>query len=257
MATALITGATAGIGHEFAAQLAARGNDLVLVARDGVRLEKVATELGTRHGVRVEVLTADLSKQDDITTVARRVESSDRPIDMVVNNAGHGMHTELLDASVREHQWNSMMVMQWALQEISVAAGRAMRERGHGSIINVASTSAWIRTGNYSALKSWVLVFTEGLAGELHGTGVKVTALCPGWVHTEFHERADINNKLPEIVYIDVHQLVREALDDNAHGKVISVPSVKWKVALALAQHAPRWGVRLISRALSKSRRKH
>ncbi|WP_022909066.1 SDR family NAD(P)-dependent oxidoreductase [Aestuariimicrobium kwangyangense] len=257
MATALVTGGTAGIGNAFCRHLAARGYDLVIVARDVDRMNTLATELHQAYGAEVEVLPADLSVAADVTRVAERVEDADRPVDLVVNNAGFGLHAKLLDKDELGLQRRAMDVMCWAVLELSTAAGRAMKARGRGTIINVASTSAWIMSGNYSAVKAWCLSFTQGLANELHGTGVKVSALCPGWVHTEFHDRAGINaGTLPDIVWVDVDTLVQSALDDAEAGKVISVPTLKWKAAIQIAQHAPRWSMRLVSRALSSSRQK-
>ena len=257
MATALVTGGTAGIGNAFCRHLAARGNDLVIVARDTARMQQLADELTSAYGVEVEVMTADLSVPADITRVADRVEDAERPIEIVVNNAGHGLHAKLLDKDALATQRGAMEVMCWAVLEISGAAGRAMKARGHGQIINVSSTSAWIMTGNYSAIKSWVLSYTQGLAVELRGTGVKVSALCPGWVHTEFHDRAGISaTNLPEVVWVDVDTLVSEALDDAAAGKVISIPTAKWKAAIFVAQHGPRAFLRWFSGKLSSSRHK-
>lgn len=257
MATALVTGATAGIGHAFVRHLAARGDDLVLVARDTKRMEALKTEMQTQYGVEVEVLPADLSKPEDITRVADRLESTDKPVDMLVNNAGFGLHEKLLDKSALPTQRRAFEVMMWAVLELSGAAGRAMKARGHGNIINVASTSAWIMSGNYSAIKAWVLTLTEGLSTELYGSGVKVTALCPGWVHTEFHDRAGISKtNLPDIVWVDVDTLVKEALEDNDKGRMRSIPTLKWKAAIFVATHGPRGFIRWFSRQLSSSRSK-
>lgn len=257
MATALVTGATAGIGNAFARHLAARGNDLVLVARDRERLQQTADELTRAYGVEVEVLTADLNEADQLNAVAERVESADRPIEILINNAGFGLHAQLLDASKLPLQHQAMEVMCWAVLVLSGAAGRAMRDRGHGTIINVASTSAWISTGNYSAIKAWCLAYTEGLYNELHGTGVKVSALCPGWVRTEFHDRAGISaGNLPEVVWVDIDTLVEESLADAERGVVISIPTWKWKLANLVAKLGPRGFIRWFSRKLSSSRRK-
>lgn len=257
MATALVTGGTAGIGNAFCRHLAARGHDLVIVARDVERMNTLATELHQAYGAEVEVFPADLSVAEDVTRVAERLEDASRPIEVLVNNAGFGLHAKLLDKSELGLQRRAMDVMCWAVLELSAAAGRAMKARGHGTIINVASTSAWIMSGNYSAVKAWCLSFTQGLAGELHGSGVKVSALCPGWVHTEFHDRAGISaGNLPDIVWVDVDTLVQQALDDAEAGRIISIPTLKWKIAIQIAQHAPRWTMRSASRLLSSSRQK-
>lgn len=257
MATALITGATAGIGNAFARELAARGNDLVIVARDTQRLGSVAEELRAAHGVDVEVLTADLSVRDDVDRVAARLEDQARPVDMLVNNAGFGLHSSLLDEFAVDTHVRALDVMCLAVLILGGAAGRAMSERGRGQIINVASTSSAIFSGNYSAIKSWARTYSTALALELRGSGVTVTGLLPGWVRTEFHDRAGISaSNLPGIVWIDADVLVRECLEDAAKGKVESIPTWKWKIAMFIGDHGPRALTRFVSSKLSKSRRK-
>ncbi len=256
MATALVTGGTAGIGNAFARELANRGYDLVLVARDTARLAQVAEEIHDRHGVEVETMTADLSLRADMDAVAARIEDPDRPIEMLINNAGFGLHGSLLDRDVELHV-KALDVMCLAVLILSGAAGRAMKERGHGSIINIASSAAIITTGNYSAVKAWALNYTEGLAVELAGTGVKVTAVMPGWVHTEFHQRAGIRaGNLPEVVWLSAEEVAQDALNDNAAGKVISIPSARWTAGVNAARLIPRRAIRWFSGKLSASRRK-
>ena len=255
MALALVTGGTAGIGHAFAVELASRGWDLVLVARDTARLETVSADLKTRFGTTTEIITADLSVRADMLHIAERLECTQHPIEMLINNAGFGIHASLMDKdfSIQE---KALDVMCLAVLVLSGAAGRAMSARGHGSIINIGSSSGIITTGNYSAVKAWVNTYTEGLANELRGTGVTVTAVLPGWVHTEFHQRAGINaSKLPNMVWLQADELAREALDDNAKGKVISVPSKRWNTAYWIGRHLPRSAIRLLSRSISNSRK--
>lgn len=253
----MVTGGTSGIGREFVTQLAARGDDLVIVARDTARMASIKEEIESGYGVHVETIEADLSSRDDVDAVAARLEDPDRPIDLLVNNAGFAVHAKILDPTALALQDRAFEVMVRAVLVLSAAAGRAMKARGHGAILNVASSSAWINTGNYSAIKGWVLTFTEGLANELHGTGVKAMALCPGWVHTEFHSRAGVTaNHLPDFFWIAPDVLVRDALSDLDHGKVVSVPTPLWKVFIAVASHAPRGAMRFVSRTLSSSRDK-
>lgn len=255
MATALVTGGTSGIGNAFAHALAKRGDDVVLVSRDTARMESVAAEIRERYKVAVEVITADLANREDVLRVAARIEDPSKPLDLVVNNAGFGLHASLLDSDIALQE-RAMDVMGLAVLILSGAAARSMVARGKGHIINVSSTSGWIATGNYSAIKAWATTYTEGLAVELKGTGVGATALCPGWVKTEFHSRAGIKaHKLPNFVWIDVDRLVAECLADAAKGKVISIPTKRWKFALFIARHAPRSVVRAFSGALSSSRR--
>lgn len=254
MATALVTGGTSGIGAAFARALAARGDDLVLVARDQERLATVAAELVAAHGVAVETLPADLAVHADVVKVAARLEDAARPIDMLVNNAGFGMHNRLLSTDIELHE-RAIDVMCKTVLVLGGAAGRAMKARGHGWIINVSSVSSWISQGNYSAIKAWVRVYSESLANELYGTGVTVTALCPGWVRTEFHERARIKTEsLPSWIWIDPDTLVAEALQDADRGKTISIPTRLWKFLGFLVAKGPLWAMRLVSRKLTKSR---
>ncbi len=254
MATALITGGTSGIGAAFARVLAGRGDDLVLVARDAERLARVAADLSAAHRVTVETIAADLGVREDVLRVADRLAEAERPVDLLVNNAGFGVHARLLEDDLPTHE-QALDVMCLAVLILGGAAGRAMKTRGHGRIINVASLAAYIAQGPYSAIKAWVLAYSEGLAGELHGTGVTVTALCPGWVRTEFHERAAIRTSaIPERVWVDADRVARESLRDAERGAVISVPTKRWKASRFLLAHAPRPAVRLASRMLTKSR---
>lgn len=254
MTTALITGGTSGIGAAFARALAARGDDLVLVARDPDRLATTAATLQDTYGVEVETLSADLGNPDDVLRVAQRIESAEHPIDKLINNAGFGVRARLLDADTTPHQ-RSIDVMIRAVLVLGAAAGRTMRARGNGQIINVSSTAGFVTMGSYSATKAWVTVYTEGLANELRGTGVQVTVLCPGWVRTEFHERAAINSsKIPEILWLDADRLVAGCLADVERSKVISIPSLRYKVLMFGARHIPRSGVRWISGKMTSSR---
>jgi uncharacterized protein len=250
----LVTGGTSGLGAAFARALAEQGSDLVLVARDEERLAAVADELRVTHKVVVEVVRADLSVDEDLMRVAAALEDPDRPIDILVNNAGFGMHTKLCDPDVQSHRY-AMNVMCYAVLVLGGAAGRAMRSRGHGRIINVSSLAGWTTQGNYSAIKAWVRSFSESLANELHGTGVTVTAACPGWVHTEFHQRAGIRtSSLPEWVWAEADPVARDILKDALRGRAISVPTAAGKLARALLQFGPPAGVRAVSRALIRSR---
>lgn len=254
MGTALVTGGTSGIGAAFARALAARGDDLVLVARDAERLASTAAEFTARYGISVETLSADLSVHDDVVKVAARLEDAARPIDLLVNNAGFGFHHRLLDPDFAVHE-RAIDVMCKAVLVLGGAAGRAMKARGSGRIINVSSISGWISQGNYSAIKAWVRVYSESLANELHDTGVTVTALCPGWVRTEFHERAGIRTtSLPSWIWIDADTLVEGALRDADAGRVLSIPTLKWKLIGFLVAKGPHAVLRAVSRMLTKSR---
>lgn len=255
MATALVTGGTSGIGAQFARQLAARGYDLVLVARDADRLASTAAEIHAAWGINVETLRADLARHADVDRVAARIEAADRPIDFVINNAGFGVHTPLVsqDASTHEHAFD---VMCRAVLILSAAAARAMTPRGRGAILNVSSLQSLITTGSYSAIKAWVTSFTQSLAVELRGTGVTVTALLPGWVSTEWHERAGVRtSSIPDWLWTDPEAVVRIALRDVDRGRVICIPTVRYRVLGWFARHLPRTTVRWISGKISARRR--
>jgi short-subunit dehydrogenase len=254
MATALVTGGTSGVGAAFARSLARRGYDLVLVARDRDRLESVAADLRAVTGVSVEVLPADLGDRADVSRVVERITDDARPIDLLVNNAGFGVHTPLTSEDTTAHD-AALEVMVRAVLVLGGAAGRTMRARGHGAIINVSSTAGFVTMGAYSAIKAWVTNYSEGLAVELRGTGVRVTALCPGWLRTEFHDRAGIaTTSIPSSLWIDVNRTVETALRDSARGRVISIPTVRFGVLIWLARHAPRRTIRWVSGAISSSR---
>lgn len=254
MATALVTGGTSGIGAAFARALALRGYDLVLVARDEERLAATAEEIGRDGAVRVETISADLSVRADVDRIAARLESTEAPIDFLVNNAGFGIHGSLLERDVSIHE-RALAVMCLAVLVLGGAAGRAMKARHRGTILNVSSVAGTIATGNYSAVKAWTTAYTEGLAVELKGTGVQVSAVLPGWVRTEFHERAGIRTKsIPDILWLDADALVEECLRDVARGAVLSVPSKRFKFLMLFTRHLPRRVIRWISGRISSSR---
>jgi uncharacterized protein len=254
MATALITGGTSGIGAEFARQLAARGDDLVLVARDADRLAETATDLQERYQVSVETINADLGVRDEVMTVAKRLASVEQPVDMLINNAGFGVPTTLVTDDTSNHE-RGIDVMIRAVLILAGASGKAMRARGRGQIINVSSTAGFVAMGGYSAIKAWVTTYSEALANELAPRGVTVTALCPGYVRTEFHQRASIRTgSIAGPMWIDLDELVTKALADVAKGKVISIPTRRYQVMIFAARHFPRSAVRAVSRRMSSKR---
>ena len=254
MATALITGGTSGIGAEFARQLAARGDDLILVARDPDRLAETATELKERYGVAVETISADLGVREEVLPVAARLASTEQPVDMLVNNAGFGLRKSLVTDDTAPIEYG-IDVMIRAVLILAGAAGQAMRARGRGQIINVSSTAGFIAMSGYSAIKAWVTTYSEALAGELAPHGVTVTALCPGYVRTEFHQRASIRTgSITGFMWVDLDEVVTEALADVAKGKVISIPTRRFQVMIFAARHFPRSAVRAVSRRMAAKR---
>jgi uncharacterized protein len=237
---ALITGPTAGIGQAFARRLAADGHDLVLVARNVGRLRSLADDLGAAHGVDAEVLPADLADTADCARVEERLRDPDRPVDLLVNNAGYALNTRFVDSRI-EDQDLQLEVLVRAVLRLTHAAVGPMVARGRGAIVNVASVAAFATFGPYSAHKAWVTVFSESLARELAPTGVRVMALCPGFVRTEFHERAKMDvGRIPDWMWLDADALVAEALSDLRKGVARSVPDLRYKVITSVLRHAPR-----------------
>jgi short-subunit dehydrogenase len=237
--TALVTGPTAGIGRSFAHQLAAHGYDLVLVARDQERLEAEAAQLRSAYAVEVEVLPADLVDRTQLAVVEARLAATDRPVDLLVNNAGFGLKKRFLDNSVDEEQ-AMLEVLVTAVMRLSHAALGQMTERGTGGIINVSSVAAFLPRGSYSAAKAWVNSFTEWAHYEYRDRGVVVTCLCPGFTKTEFHERMQVSRgSAPDFLWLDADDLVREALKDHAKGKAFSIPGGQYKVITRAARIMP------------------
>ncbi|CAL9555255.1 SDR family NAD(P)-dependent oxidoreductase [Streptomyces griseomycini] len=240
MTTALITGSTAGIGAAFARRLAADGHDLVLVARDTGRLREQATELHDRHGIEAEVLTADLAQDRDIEAVAARLGDRKNPVDLLINNAGFGNKGRYLDVPMAD-ELRMLKVHCEAVLRLTSAAAEAMRERGRGGVVNVASTAAFLPRGTYGASKAWVVQFTQGAALDLAGNGVRLMALCPGFVRTEFHERAGMGtDNIPNWMWLDADKVAAAALADLARGKTVSVPDPRYKALLGAAKLLPR-----------------
>jgi len=254
MTTALITGSTAGIGAAFARRLAADGHNLVLVARDTERLGRQATELHDRHGIEAEVLTADLATDGGIEAVATRLSDRRNPVDLLVNNAGFGNKGRYLDVSMAD-ELTMLKVHCEAVLRLTSAAAEAMRARGRGGIVNVASVAAFLPRGTYGASKAWVVQFTQGAAKDLAGSAVRLMVLCPGFVRTEFHERAGMGtDNIPNWMWLDADKLVATALTDLARGKTLSIPDPRYKVLMGMAKVAPRG---LLGGISSKTGRKY
>lgn len=239
MTTALITGSTSGIGSAFARRLGADGHSLVLVARDTARLREQATELHDRHGVEVEVLTADLATDAGIDAVVARLGDRTHPVDLLINNAGFGNKGRYLDVPMAD-ELRMLKVHCEAVLRLTSAASEAMRERGRGGVVNVASVAAFVPRGTYGASKAWIVQFTQGAAKDLAGTGVRLMVLCPGFTRTEFHERAGMGTgNIPGWMWLDADKVVAAGLADLARGKSLSIPDPRYKTLLGLAKLAP------------------
>jgi short-subunit dehydrogenase len=249
--TALITGATAGIGAAFARRLAAAGHDLVLVARDEERLGTTAAALRAEHGVEIEVLPADLAAESGCVAVEARLTDPDRPIDLLVNNAGKSLNRAFLRSTV-EAETGLLQLNVHAVMRLTLAALPGMVDRRHGAVINVSSVSGFgvpMPGSTYSSSKAWVTNFSESVGLSVRPFGVRVMALCPGYVRTEFHQRAGINmSKTPDWLWIDADSLVVDALADLRKGKYVSVPTWKYKVVVFVMRHLPRGLLQRVSR---------
>ncbi|MDO4791770.1 MAG: SDR family NAD(P)-dependent oxidoreductase [Buchananella hordeovulneris] len=244
MGSALITGASAGLGTEFAWQLAGRGHRVVLVARREERLEEIAEEIRELHGTPVEVLPADLAMVKGRAAVVERLGQERHPIGLLVNNAGFGLGQRFVGGSLRREQ-AGVDVMVKAVLELSHAAAAQMVARGRGAILNVSSMTASSAMGTYAAHKAWVRTFTEALAQELDGTGVTATAVMPGLVRTEFHETAKMGmENMPEWCWLPAERVVREALRATSLGQVLVTPSLRYQALEVLMRAAPRAVVR-------------
>jgi short-subunit dehydrogenase len=228
--TALITGASSGIGAEFARQLAQGGYSLILIARRIDRLQNLAQDLQNRYKVGVETIISDLSDDDDIQRLSQSIQEN-YTIDMLVNNAGFGLHGSFVELDSSRHV---DMVHVHVLASICLAhaALPGMISRGHGAIINVSSLAGLLPVRNvaYGASKAYLITFSETLQRELRGTGVKIQALCPGFTYTEFHDNRELTgfkrSAIPKPLWSSTDQVVRESLKALQRGKTICVPGL-------------------------------
>jgi len=252
---ALVTGASSGIGRIFARQLAERGYDLLLVARDAQRLADLSAEL---HGVgsRATPVIADLTTAGGQETAVEAIAAAGR-LDLLVNNAGFGTKGQLADAAVaRQHEMLQLHVV--AVNRLTQAALQHMKPVRRGAIITVSSVASFVNsTGNvnYCATKAYQRSFSEGLALECEPLGIRVQALCPGFTHTEFHDRMsdDQHGRAPSWMWLDAQDVVRTSLQQiEARGPVICIPGTQYKVLVFLARHLPLWIKRLLTRDVYK-----
>lgn len=251
MPTALITGATAGIGAAFTHRLAADGFDLVLVARDEDRLKQTAGRLRDTYRIGVEVLPADLATDDGIQAVERRIGTG---VDLLINNAGFGHPGKFLEVPV-EQELAMLRLHCEAVLRLTLAALPGMIERGRGGVVNVASVAAFFPRGTYSASKAWVVNFSQSVMQDIGAAGVRVMALCPGFVRTEFHQRAEMDvSGIPDALWLDADRVADAALRDLRRGLQVSVPGPQYKAIVGLGRFVPR---NLAGRLSSRAGRKY
>jgi len=251
---ALVTGATAGIGESFTRLLADNNYNIVLVARDLPRMQERARELETRFKVSTHVIQADLATDDGCAIVEKYITSNQ--IDVLINNAGFGLNKAFtMSELVAEQQMMDVLVR--TPMRLMHSALPGMKERNKGIVINVSSVAGYIAGGSYSAAKSYLTVISESLNTELAATNVKVSALCPGFTRTEFHQRARMSMKgLPNFMWINSDDLVAQSWSDALKGKAVSIPGWQYQLLVFVIQTLPRTLIRKVGMNLRAKQRK-
>ena len=241
---AAITGASAGIGAVFARQLAARGYDLILVARRTASLEQLASELRTKHGTSVDCVTADLTQDGDVAAVGRKLAATDR-LYLLVNNAGFGTRAYFYEADAeRENAMHRLHVL--ATERLTRAALPGMVARGKGGIINVASVAGFLqaaRNVSYCATKAWMISFSEGLHLEMKtkNSPVIIQALCPGYTYSEFHDVAGVDRgEIPKSWWMPAEFVVTESLRGLDEGRLFVIPGWRYRLIVGAVKIVPR-----------------
>ena len=243
--TALVTGASSGIGAAIAKELASRGYSIALTARREERLRSLATELISEHGVAAEAIACDLGEPEERERLADELRTRGRAVEVLVNNAGFG-HQADFSTSPRERMVEMVRLNVEAVVDLTSRFIGPMTERGRGSVINIASTAAFQPlpgSAVYAASKAFVLSFSEAIRTELRGSGVSVTAVCPGPVRTEFTGTAGIpgvEDRTPGVVWTSAEDIARHAVDGAARDKRVVVPGVLTRAGALAGQHSPR-----------------
>jgi short-subunit dehydrogenase len=250
---ALVTGATAGIGESFTRLLASKGYNIALVARDEVRLHERAAGLREKYGIQTFVLPADLATKSGVKSVEKYIQSYE--IEVLINNAGFGINKAFTASNLGDEQ-DLLNVLVRATMRLMHVILPGMKERKSGTIINVSSVAGFIAGGTYSAAKSYLTVLSESLNTELKGTGVIVSALCPGFTRTEFHQRGRMKMKgLPSFMWLNADKLVAQSWKDAQAHQPVSVPGWQYKLLVAIISIAPRSFVRQIGMNVRKKQR--
>ena len=251
---ALVTGATAGIGESFSRLLASHNYNIVLVARDLARLEERAKNLEEKYGIQAQVIQADLATDEGCMKIEKYI--AENHIDVLINNAGFGTNKAFTMSSLEIEQQLLDVLVRTPMRLMHVALP-LMKERNNGIIINVSSVAGYIAGGTYSASKSYLTVLSESLNTELSATNVKVSALCPGFTRTEFHQRGKMSMKgLPNFMWLNADRLVEQSWKDALKGEAVSVPGWQYRVLVFVIQAVPRSLVRKVGMNVrSKQRR--
>jgi short-subunit dehydrogenase len=251
---ALVTGATSGIGESFTRLLADNNYNVVLVARDGSRLQERASGLEAQYKIQTHIIQADLSTDAGCSTVEQYIASNQ--IEVLINNAGFGINKAFTMSELAAEQQLLDVLVRTPMRLMHVALP-LMKERNKGVVINVSSVAGYIAGGTYSASKSYLTVLSESLHTELTGSNVKISALCPGFTRTEFHQRGRMSMKgLPDFMWLDSDTLVSKAWSDALKGKAVSIPGWQYKLLVFVIQRLPRTIVRKVGMSMRKKQRK-
>ncbi|MEW2587531.1 SDR family NAD(P)-dependent oxidoreductase [Streptomyces virginiae] len=252
MTTVLITGASAGLGAAFARGFAAKGCDLVLVARDKDRLDAVAGALAREYGTASEVLPADLLDPADLDAVAERLADRARPVDILVNNAGFGLPAPFPHSPVEDEERMLDLLVKVPLR-LTHAALPGLCARRHGAVVNVSSVAGLLPTGTYGAAKAWITAFSESLRVDMEPHNVRVLAVVPGFTRTEFQARAGMDvSALRDAVWLEPEAVVEQALRDLALRRPVSITGRRYQAYALAVRHLPRT---FVARRMARRRR--
>jgi len=251
---ALVTGATSGIGESFTRLLASNRYDIVLVARDVPRLQERAQGLESKYGIKTHVIQADLATDEGCLAIEKYI--AENQVDVLVNNAGFGTSKAFTMSTLEVEQQLLDVLVRTPMRLMHVALP-LMKARNNGIIINVSSVAGYIAGGTYSASKSYLTVLSESLNTELAATNVKVSALCPGFTRTEFHQRGKMSMKgLPNFMWLNSDRLVEQSWRDALKGKAVSVPGWQYKLLVFIVETMPRSIVRKVGMNMRAKQRK-
>jgi len=251
---ALVTGATAGIGESFTRLLAENNYNIVLVARDMPRLQERASQLQSQFNVKTHIIQADLSTDAGCSAVEEYITNNQ--IDVLINNAGFGINKAFTMSELKAEQEMFDVLVRTPMRLMHIVLP-GMKQRNKGVVINVSSVAGYIAGGSYSAAKSYLTVISESLHTELAGTNVKISALCPGFTRTEFHQRGRMSMKgLPGFMWLNSDRLVAKAWSDALKGKAVSIPGWQYQLLVFVIQSLPRSIIRKVGMNLRAKQRK-